>query len=539
MKKVLSLMVLVLSLLICSCTDENDISHISLSEALIEIDASSGSTSINIKANCPWTASADVSWLKVTPAKGTGDAVLNCEWTANTEPQQRTATITVQSGDVIKTTRVVQSFSIQPQVVSCRGVIGNLMKNEESYFEITFDQPVSAESVDLDRYSPSSGPKYSNNSKTIHYDFKSARLGQDLACKVRVRNDSGIAYNYDVNIPFYQKKFLVEGGLMYALLSEDKQSVWVTTAEPSRLIQLSLDDGHVMHNIELSFVPRHICYNPYNKKIYVLPVNANYEYNNFLCVVDPVSGRIDETITFDPAPDAHPQHPTIYPYDLQFTNDGFGIVLLRARAASNLEWRYIDGANNNQLSLSGYRWYEKIFEELYRSYDGNKIWANKYPADYTTIYSVSRNEPIPKEYAIHGKFRSDEFYAGGRLVDMQFSPFGNKVFISAAPRSVCVVDLDTDTYSVVIMGDARDSKAAWDCTSSSRSLVYHVCGFNHMFLLLDMERGEPIFYNYHIWSDYYNKPCNVYHLPASDQLMITAWNGIYLFDASVMKKERP
>ena len=187
-----------------------------------------------------------------------------------------------------------------------------------------------------------------------------------------------------------------------------------------------------------------------------MPENANYEYNNFLCVVDPVSGRIDETITFDPAPDAHPQHPTIYPYDLQFTNDGFGIVLLRARAASNLEWRYIDGANNNQLSLSGYRWYEKIFEELYRSYDGNKLWANKAPADYTTVYSVSRNEPIPKEYAIHGKFQSDEFYAGGRLVDMQFSPFGNKVFISAAPRSVCVVDLDTDTYSVVIMGDARD-----------------------------------------------------------------------------------
>jgi hypothetical protein len=60
-----------------------------------------------------------------------------------------------------------------------------------------------------------------------------------------------------------------------------------------------------------------------------------------------------------------------------------------------------------------------------------------------------------------------------------------------------------------------------------------------MFLLLDMERGEPIFYNYHIWSDYYDKPCNVYHIPASDQLMITAWNGIYLFDASVMKKERP
>ena len=107
MKKFLSLMVLVLSLLMCSCTDENDIR---LSEALIEIDASAGATSTNIKANCPWNASTDVSWLKVTPAKVTGDAVLNCEWTANTEPQQRTATITVQSDDVIKTIRVVQSF---------------------------------------------------------------------------------------------------------------------------------------------------------------------------------------------------------------------------------------------------------------------------------------------------------------------------------------------------------------------------------------------------------------------------------------------
>ena len=531
-------MVLVLSLLMCSCSDEKDNPEaviISFSDELIEIGASAGLTSINLKANCEWIASADVSWLKVTPDKGTGNAVLNCEWTSNTEPQQRTATITVQSGNVKKTIRLVQAVSIMPQVVGRCGVVGNLMKNEESYFEITFDQTVTVESVDLNMYSPSSGPKYSNDSKTIHYEFKAAKLGQNLACAIRVRNDSGVTYNYDVNIPFYQKKYPVEGGLMYALLSEDKQSVWVTTSEPNKLIELSLDDGHVMHDIDLTFMPGYICHNPFNNKIYVLPENTNYEYNNFLCVIDPMSERIDETITFEPAPDAHPQHPTIYPYDLQFTNDGFGIVLLCARAATNKEWRYIDAANNNQQSLSGYRWDEKIFEELYRSYDGNKLWANKYPADYTTIYSISRNEPIPKDYAIHGKFRSDEFYAGGRLVDMQFSPFSNKVFISAAWRSVCVVDLDTDTYSVVILDDSRKSKAAWDCTSSSRSLVYHVCANNQMFLLLDMDRGEPIFFNYHIW--WYRKPCNVYHLPEKDQLMIAAWDGIYFFDASVMKKE--
>lgn len=532
MKKIITitLMALMLSLLMCSCTDENDIS---LSEALIEIDAGAGSTSINIKANCPWTASADVSWLKVTPAKGTGDAVLNCEWTSNPEPQQRTATITVQSGDIIKTVRVVQSFSAKPQMVSFRGVVGNLMKNEDSYIEITFDQPVTVESMYLDMYSLTSGPEYSNDRKTIHYAFRTALLGADVAGAVRVRNDIGVTNSFNVNIPLYQKKYPVEGGLQYALLSEDKQSVWVTTLEPSRLMQLSLDDGHVMRNIDLSFVPRHICFNPYNKKIYVLPENANYDYGNYLCVVDPMSGRIEETITFDPAPDAHPQHPTIYPYDLQFTNDGFGIVLLRARLTTGHEWRYIDAANNNQLSLSGYRWDEKIFEHLYRSYDGNKLWANTYPGLYTTIYSVSRNEPIPKEYHIHGKFNSDEYYAGGRLMGMQFSPFSNKVFISAAPWSECVVDLDTDTYSkVIVLVEARDSEAAWDCTSSSRSLVYHIT--DEFFFLLDMDRGEPIFFSYYIGP---SQPCNVYHLPANDQLMLATWDGIYFYDASVLKKD--
>ena len=278
MKKILSLMVLVLSLLMCSCSDEKDNPEaviISFSDELIEIGASAGLTSINLKANCEWIASADVSWLKVTPDKGTGNAVLNCEWTSNTEPQQRTATITVQSGNVKKTIRLVQAVSIMPQVVGRCGVVGNLMKNEESYFEITFDQPVTVESVDLNMYSPSSGPKYSNDSKTIHYEFKAAKLGQNLACAIRVRNDSGVTYNYDVNIPFYQKKYPVEGGLMYALLSEDKQSVWVTTSEPNKLIELSLDDGHVMHDIDLTFMPGYICHNPFNNKIYVLPENTN------------------------------------------------------------------------------------------------------------------------------------------------------------------------------------------------------------------------------------------------------------------------
>lgn len=541
MKAKLSLL-LFSSLLMCSCGDdvlENIIPSVDISLSATEkaIDAGSGTTEIEIMANCAWTASSNASWLSVSPSTGSGDAVLNCSWVPNPETKERKATITVKSDNVKRTVTFIQSASSndndKPKVLSCFGVVGNLIENEDSYFEITFDQPITVTGLYMAQYVINHEPEYSNDFKTIRYTFNAAKLGLDLACQVQVRNYNGGVYNIDVTIPFYQKKYPVEGSLKYALLSEDKQSVWVTTCEPNKLLQLSLDDGHVMHDVDIPFVPRYICYNSYNNRIYVLPQNANYDYSDYLCVVNPLNGSIEETITFEPAPDAHPQYPTIYPYELQFTNDGFGIVLLHARSTTQREWRYLDSANHHNQKLSGYSWADKTFEHVYRSYDGNSIWANIYPGNYTKIYNMSRNHSAPKEYQIHPKFQSDEYYAGGSMMDMQFSPFSNKVFISAAPGSECVVNLDTDSYSKVILAEARDSEAGWDLASNSRSLVYHVCGTDNLFLLLDMDKGEPIFFNYHIW---FFKPCNVYHIPNTDQLMIAAGGGLYFFDASAMKQ---
>lgn len=536
------LFVIVVLLIGCSGNEISDIPEIpqeisiNLSKTVIEVDTAAGSTEIVLKANCAWSASSDVSWLSVKPVEGTGDAVLNCSWTSNVNPQQRTASVVVQSGQVKKTISIVQAGDggTKPQVMSCCGVVGNSLNNENSYFEISFDQPVTIESIYTEKFYIDLEPVYSNNRKTIQQKFKNAALGLDLTCTVKVRNDKGVSSTINVKIPFYQKKYTPEGELMFMLLSEDEQSVWVSLAQPNKVVQLSLDDGHVIHDIEMPFAPGNICYNPYNKKIYVMPSNGYYlyGYSNQLCVINPQNGRIDETISFDPSPDAHPQYPTIYPYELQFTNNGFGIVLLRANGSSQLEWRYIDSADHHKQSLSGYSWAEKQFEHLYRSYDGRKIWANPYPRLYTTIYSISREESTPKEYKIAPKFNSDKYFAGGSMMDMQFSPMSNKVFISTAPGSECVIDLDTDSYSEVIEAEARNSKAAWDRSSSGHSLVYHVCSIGNFLLLLDMDRGEPIFFCYQDWN---STLCDIYHLPATDQLIVATSKGIYLIDASVMK----
>ena len=503
------------------------------------INAEAGSIEISLKANCTWNAFSDVSWLDVKPNAGKGDTILECTWRANPYPQPRTASIIVQSGDVRKTFSILQAaydMGTQPQIVSCRGVMGNKMKDEDSYFEITFDQPVTVERWHMDMYQIDCKPTYLEGNTVVRQNFPPAMMGFDLALKAIVSNKEGTSFTLNVTIPFYDKKFTTEGEIRYVLPSEDERSTWVSLSRPNKLIQLSLDDGHVMHDIDLPFAPGYICYNSYNKKIYLLPSNSDYNlgYSNRLCMIDPQKGRIEETISFEPSQNAHPDYPAIYPYELQFTNDGLGIVLLCEQGASGLEWRYIDSANKNKQTPSGYSDSEMVLEHVYRSHDGQKIWANPYCRSYMPIYSISRETPTPKAYQLESKFRSDYYYAGGNMMEMQFSRLTNKVFISTAPACECVIDLDTDTYSKVFPAEARNSKAAWDYSSSERSWVYQVCASDRSFLLIDMDRSEAGFFCNHIW---YDTPCNIYHLPTSDQVIVAAIDGIYVFDASWMKKE--
>ena len=41
-----------------------------------------------------------------------------------------------------------------------------------------------------------------------------------------------------------------------------------------------------------------------------------------------------------------------------------------------MEWRYIDSANDDKITLSGYDWTEYEFERLYVNYDGSERKAN-------------------------------------------------------------------------------------------------------------------------------------------------------------------
>ena len=75
---------------------------------------------------------------------------------------------------------------------------------------------------------------------------------------------------------------------------------------------------------------------------------------------------------------------------MAFTNDGFGILRLISDGSTGMEWRYIDSANDDKITLSGYDWAEYDFERLYVNYDGTRIYASMYPNLFSPLVWLNR-----------------------------------------------------------------------------------------------------------------------------------------------------
>ena len=117
---------------------------------------------------------------------------------------------------------------------------------------------------------------------------------------------------------------------------------------------------------------------------------------------------------------------------------------------------------------------------------------------------------------------------------LSMSPFANKAFICTAPGSECVVSLEPVGYSEVLELEARGSKCVWDELVKDRDYVYQICRGNRLLVLYDMTRGEAI-YGTRQEFDVTNGVVACHFLPATNQLLVTAFGGIYILDAAELK----
>ena len=490
-----------------------------------------------------WTAASSDDWLSVSPSSGTGGASICVTWQENTAASDREATVTFTTPQRSGLTLTVKQGQKPAELLSSRAIVGNAIKNEKDSVEFVFDRPVgwvyvssNSEFYAIDKQAE----KMDDEGFCWRLPLTVSKLGNDIQLSVAYKSVSDWKeHKKGVAVPFYQKKYLLDedqGWITYSILSLDKQSIWIAIddweADKKRLVQISLDDLKEMKSVKMPYAATHLCMNPYNGLLYVM---GNQDY---FCVVDPVKGEIVKTVQIEEtSPYAHPQYPTNYASEVAFTNDGFGILRLISDGSTGMEWRYIDSADDDKITLSGYDWVEHEFERLYTNYDGSRIYASMYPNIYSTMEWVNRQHQKPVKVNIKANFNSDKYYAGGNLVDLQMSPFANKAFICTAPGSECVVSLEPVSYSEVLEEEARDSKCAWDEVMTENDYIYQVCSLDGCLELFDMTDGRGIFGTYHRFIGNYEVK-NCHFLPATDELVVSSIDGVWVFDAAAMKAKK-
>ncbi len=80
-----------------------------VSPANRSVSNTSGKTSFTVTSNASWSVSDNVSWLTVSPTKGSGNGTLDAAFTENISANERTGTITVTSGGIIAKATVTQA----------------------------------------------------------------------------------------------------------------------------------------------------------------------------------------------------------------------------------------------------------------------------------------------------------------------------------------------------------------------------------------------------------------------------------------------
>lgn len=99
----------ILLMLVSSCFVAPDITFKDGTVPDLSFSKSGGSLSFSFNATSEWSAKPSADWLTVNPASGiAGDFTITVKAAANETPDDRTASVTVQCGDVAKTVSVQQ-----------------------------------------------------------------------------------------------------------------------------------------------------------------------------------------------------------------------------------------------------------------------------------------------------------------------------------------------------------------------------------------------------------------------------------------------
>lgn len=314
---------------------------LTVSDTLVNAASSLGWRELEINSNTNWTVHADADWIKTSKSEGSGNGEVRVNWTQNDAAESRIGLVSVSAGTINKLFKVKQAAKLM--VLSYAGIPGNGAASEEDSVYVKFNKKVKLKTIrpHLETCLSAANTTYTDNNFGIKFSYACAKLGGEYTFDLEVEDEDSQISKHVLKVGFYSRKIEVPGRIVNHFVDESNKTYWVLTASPNSVYELAMSDLGLKHKFNLSFEPKGLAINYLTNELYV------YQDSPIISVLNRTTGVLKREITIPADPGDHPDHPTIYPYDFEFTNNGLGILLLGAKGSSALSWRMIDSQKND------------------------------------------------------------------------------------------------------------------------------------------------------------------------------------------------
>ncbi|OFX45468.1 MAG: hypothetical protein A2X15_13890 [Bacteroidetes bacterium GWB2_32_14] len=349
-----------------------------ISDSIYDVSNIAGSNYIHIYSNSSWVINNDCSWISTSEKEGCGSLNIRLNWEENLSSMNRIGTVEVVCGNISKKIIIKQDYALN--LVDFQGIIGNHAVGIKDSIILKFNKPIEV------NYIKSRGAweycidniKLTNDKKGVSGVFTCAELGGNYPVVFSVNDEKGVKLESEVEVSFFHSKIDFEGYITDFEIINDNQDILISTFNPNRLYKYSIMENKIINvlNLDDIIAPTKFTINPFNNLIYIIGADpsSTYVYTQsnipYIYLVDGNLNSIQKSIEIKPIASDNIVYPAIIPYDLCFSKNGVGIVLLKINGSTGRKSRIIDSSNNDTTY-----WNNSLieFSEVYANYDKTKL----------------------------------------------------------------------------------------------------------------------------------------------------------------------
>lgn len=356
-------------------------SFLTVSDTLISASPYSGSHAITISSDTEWKIENNSRWLQCNATHGKGNGAFIISW-AGSSASTRVDSVIIKAGRIRVPVLVNQSSVFL--FVGTTFNLGNSQKTDlKDELFLHFNKPI--KTINYLRKTDNMcvpGPgnvsiERVNSNKSIRMITGCVFLGQSIEYEYSVTDEANNELTGKALFNIFSREIKFTGRVKHYLITTDNKYAWIVTSSPNQVHCISLADSSFKRSYDLNFDPIKIVYNYFNNRLYILADPNDYSRSKYISVMNPETGQVEKRIELKPDQYEHPQDRNVYPRDLAFGSNGYGIILSLVYESSAQRWKVIDSRADDKISIHpAWSWtntYQSSFASVQPNFDGSKL----------------------------------------------------------------------------------------------------------------------------------------------------------------------